>query len=62
MEGLSQITGQNVSTGVQIFALKKAMSANAQSALSLIEGASESSAQIRASNPPNLGNSIDTRA
>lgn len=43
---------------VQLTMLKKAMDVNAQSALQLIQAASN----IIPSNPPHLGNSIDTRA
>ncbi|MBK0413235.1 putative motility protein [Chromobacterium haemolyticum] len=62
MDGLSQISGQGVSNSIQIYALKKAMSASAQSALSLVQGASDNMAQAQASNPAHLGQNIDTRA
>lgn len=52
---VSQVDSSNV---VQLTMLKKAMDVNAQSALQLIQAASN----IIPSNPPHLGNNIDTRA
>ena len=43
---------------VQVAVLKKAMDIQAQGALQLVQSAS----QVISSNPPNLGNRVDTRA
>ncbi|WP_216595334.1 putative motility protein [Chromobacterium subtsugae] len=52
----------NVSTNAQALVLKKAMQADSQTAMTLLQGAAESSAQIQASNPAHLGNNVDVRA
>ncbi|POZ62229.1 putative motility protein [Chromobacterium alticapitis] len=62
MDAVSQVGAQGVSSNTQIFALKKAMQADAQSTLSLLQGAEQSSQQIQASNPAHLGRNVDVRA
>ncbi|AXE32151.1 putative motility protein [Chromobacterium phragmitis] len=62
MNAVSQVNAQNVSGGAQVFALKKAMQADAQSTLTLLQGAEQSAQQIQASNPAHLGRNIDVRA
>ena len=62
MDAVSQVSAQNVSGGTQVFALKKAMQADAQSTLTLLQGAEQSSQQIQASNPAHLGQNLDVRA
>lgn len=52
---VSQVDSSNA---VQLTVLKKAMDVNAQSALQLIQAASN----VIPSNPPHLGNRIDTHA
>ena len=58
--GISSLTTNANQSGtteeVQLIMLKKAMDINAQSALQLIQAASN----VIPSNPPHLGNSIDT--
>lgn len=64
MDGISQVSGQNVSSATQVFALKKSLQAEGQSVLSLVQGASDAGTQISqtASNPAHLGQGIDVRA
>ncbi|MBA4707002.1 hypothetical protein [Aquitalea aquatica] len=64
MDGISQVSGQNVSSATEIFALKKSLQASGQSVLSLVQGASDTGTQITqaASNPAHLGQSVDVRA
>ncbi|AAQ60480.1 putative motility protein [Chromobacterium violaceum] len=62
MDAVSQVSAQNVSGGTQVFALKKAMQADAQSTLTLLQGAEQSAQQIQASNPAHLGQNLDVRA
>ena len=64
MDGISQVSGQNVSSATQVFALKKSLQAEGLSVLSLVQGASDAGTQISqpASNPAHLGQSIDVRA
>ncbi|QEL55093.1 hypothetical protein [Chromobacterium paludis] len=62
MNALSQVSAQGVSSNTQVFALKKAMQADAQSTLSLLQGAEQSAQQIQASNPAHLGQRVDVRA
>ncbi len=52
----SEMTQAKTADAVQIALLKKAMDIEAQSALQLIQAASQ------ASNPPHLGNRLDTSA
>ena len=61
MDAVSQVSA-NVSTNAQALVLKKAMQADSQAAMTLLQGAAESSAQIQASNPAHLGNNVDVRA
>ncbi|OWY40130.1 hypothetical protein CEK28_05195 [Xenophilus sp. AP218F] len=62
MNALSQVAAQGVSGGTQVYALKKAMQADAQTTMTLLQGAEQSAAQIQASNPGHLGQNIDVRA
>lgn len=55
VSGVSQADAANV---VQLTVLKKAIDVNAQSALQLIQAASN----VITSNPPHLGSRIDVRA
>lgn len=53
-----------LSQQVQTTMLRKALDAQAQSVLPLLEGMQQNSSAIRATaaNPPNLGNRLDVRA
>ncbi|KIA79549.1 putative motility protein [Chromobacterium amazonense] len=62
MDPLSQVSAQNVATNAQALVLKKAMQAQSQAAMTLLQGAEESSQQIQASNPAHLGQNLDVRA
>ncbi|WP_293765506.1 hypothetical protein [uncultured Aquitalea sp.] len=63
MNGLSQVSGQNVSSANEIYALKKSLQANGQSVLSLLDGASQNAAQINQTvNPSHLGQNVDIKA
>lgn len=53
------MVNQNTSEAVQMAVLKKTMEIQSNSILTLLEGAAQPPA---ASNPPNLGNHIDTTA
>lgn len=61
MDGISQVSGQNVSQSTQIYALKKSREATAQTVMSLVNDAAKVADNIRA-NPPHLGQSVDVRA
>jgi hypothetical protein len=52
----SALTQGGLNEAVQVAVLKKAIDIEAQGALQLIQGA----AQVTATNPPNLGNGVDT--
>ncbi|ERE16295.1 putative motility protein [Chromobacterium vaccinii] len=52
----------NVSTNAQALVLKKAMQAQSQAAMTLLQGAEQSAQQIQASNPAHLGQNLDVRA
>lgn len=54
----ASVSQADASNAVQLAVLKKAIDVNAQSALQLIQAASN----IIPSNPPHLGNRIDTHA
>ena len=54
----SALTQGGLNEAVQVAVLKKAIDIEAQGALQLIQGA----AQVTATNPPNLGNGVDTFA
>lgn len=56
----TQMSAQNTAVATQVAVLKLAMNAEAQGAAQLVQMATESMAAT--SNPPNLGNSIDTFA
>lgn len=52
----TEMTQARTAAAVQVTVLKKALDIQAQGALQLIEAASQ------VTNPPNLGNRVDTRA
>jgi hypothetical protein len=54
----TQMSQAGTANAVQLAVLKKALDIQAQAALQLIDAAS----QVTRSNPPNLGNQIDTFA
>jgi hypothetical protein len=56
----SDMAQANVAADAQIAVLKKAMNIESSSALQLLQVAVQAAPQV--SNPPNLGNSIDTFA
>ncbi|VEB43612.1 Uncharacterised protein [Chromobacterium violaceum] len=47
MDAVSQVSAQNVSGGTQVFALKKAMQADAQSTLTLLQARSSPPSRSR---------------
>ncbi|AUH50702.1 hypothetical protein CXB49_07745 [Chromobacterium sp. ATCC 53434] len=61
MDLVSQVSG-NVSTNAQALVLKKAMQSQSQAAMTLLQGAEQSSQQIQAQNPAHLGQNLDVRA
>ena len=59
----AQVSSQpGIAQTAQVFALNKAKSAEANAVLPLLDSAVQSAAQIRASNPSNLGQNVDVRA
>lgn len=62
MDPLSQVNAQQMSNNLQALVLKKSMQADAQSAMTLLQGAEQSAQQIQASNPVHLGQNLDVRA
>ena len=56
----TQISEQKTAAAMQVAVLKLAMNTEAQGAAQLVQMATESMAAT--SNPPNLGNSVDTFA
>ncbi|WP_434634832.1 putative motility protein [Chromobacterium sp. CV08] len=61
MDVVSQVSS-NVSTNAQALVLKKAMQSQSQAAMTLLQGAEQSSQQIQAQNPAHLGQNLDVRA
>jgi len=64
MQVSSAMSQYQLSQQVQTTMLRKAMDAQAQSVLPLLDGMQQTSNAIRATtaNPPNLGNHLDVRA